>query len=484
VVRIGSALVDPTDLAFAGVARQAELIRSGEITSRELVELYLGRIERINPEINAFNVVFSEPALAEADAADARRAGGEQAPLLGVPIAVKDNLDIAGYVTSFGTGCYDEPATQDAALIQRLRGAGAVILGKTTLPELAIVGFTETPTWGITRNPWDPNRTTGGSSGGSAAAVAAGLVGAATASDGAGSIRIPAANCGLFGLKPQRDRVTLAPDSEHWHGMSVFGFVTRSVLDTALLLDVVTSGEQMATAPPPPERPFAGAAAADPGKLRIAYSAKPIRGVVPPHYTDDVRRAFEQTIELLASLGHETTEVKIDFGQTMGNRFIATYLAGIRDEEATVPNKDRLEPRTRGFARLGKTLVSKGALAKAKGPGREADTARIDKLYESHDVLLTPVTGEPPVEVGKWDGKGALRTLLSMSRTYPYTPPWNHTGQPAASVPSGFSDRGTPIGTMLIGRTNDEATLLSLAAQIESARPWADRRPAIAASQA
>jgi amidase len=472
--------VDPVDLAFAGVARQAELIRSGEITSRELVELYLERIERINPQINAFTAVFTEPALAEADAADARRSAGEQAPLLGVPIAIKDNIDIAGYVTSYGTGCYDEPATEDAALVQRLRGAGAVILGKTSLPELAITGFTESKTWGITRNPWDTNRTVGGSSGGSAAAVAAGLVGAAHASDGAGSIRIPAANQGLFGLKPQRDRVTIGPETEHWHGMSVFGFVTRSVLDTALLLDVATSGEQMLSAPPPPERPFAGAAGSDPGKLRIAYSAKPIRGVLPPHYTDDVKRAFDGMIELLSSLGHDTAEVKIDFGQTLGNRFIANYLAGIRDEEAMVPNKERLEARTRGFARLGKMLVSKGALAKAKGAGRDADTARLDKLYGSHDVLVTPVTGEPPVEIGKWDGKGALRTLLGMGRTYPYTPVWNHTGQPAASVPAGFSERGTPIGVMLIGRTNDESTLISLAAQIEAERLWADRRPAIA----
>jgi len=470
--------MDPTDLAFAGVVRQAELIRSGQISSRELVELYLGRIERINPEINAFSAVFSDSALAEADAADARR--GEQGPLLGVPIAIKDNIDIAGYVTSQGTGCFDQPARKDAALVQRLRRAGAVILGKTTLPELAIFGFTESKTWGITRNPWNTTRTTGGSSGGSAAAVAAGLVGAAHASDGAGSIRIPAANCGLFGLKPQRDRVPLGPLTEHWHGMSVNGFVTRTVLDTALLLDVATAGEQMATAPPPPERPFAGAAASPPGKLRIAYSSKPIRGIVPPHYTEDVRRAFEETVELLASLGHETTEVKIDFGRTMGNRFIATYLSGIREEEATVPNKERLEPRTRGMARLGKTVVSKKALAKAIGSGREADTARLDRLYDDHDVLVTPVTGEPPVEIGKWEGKGALWTVLGMSRTYPYTPIWNHTGQPAASVPSGFSADGLPIGTMLIGRTGDEATLISLAAQMESERPWAGGRPPIA----
>ena len=282
-------------------------------------------------------------------------------------------------------------------------------------------------------------------------------------------------------MKPQRNRVPLGPLTEHWHGMSVYGFVTRSVLDTALLLDIATSGEQMASrGRPRPSDPSPARRPAPPGKLRIAYSAKPIRGIAPPHYTDDVKRAFEETVELLSSLGHQTTEVKIDFGRTMGNRFVATYLSGIREEEATLPNKNRLEPRTRGMARLGKRVVSKGALAKAIGPGREADTARLDRLYEDHDVLLTPVTGEPPVEIGKWEGKGALRTVLGMSRTYPYTPIWNHTGQPAASVPSGISDDGLPIGTMLIGRTDDESTLISLAAQMESEHPWAARRPPIA----
>lgn len=471
--------MDLVDLAFAGVARQAELIRSGDVSPRELVELYLGRIERIDPRLNCFVEVFAEQALAEADAADQRRANGVQAPLLGVPIAIKDNRDIRGFVTGNGSRAFDQPAVADSAIVARLHGAGAILLGKTTLPELAIPGFTESEATGTTRNPWHTDRTPGGSSGGSAAAVAAGLVGAAQASDGAGSIRIPAANCGLFGLKPQRDRVTLAPETQHWHGMSVNGFLTRTVLDTALLLDVATAGEQMATAPPPPERPFAGAAGSDPGELRVAYSTKPLRALAPPIVTDEVIGAVEETAELLRGLGHRVTEVAPAYG-TVGQRITARYLGGIRDEVAAVPDPSRLEARTRGYARIGRALVTKRALAKATTSGEQNDRERIGKLFESNDVLLTCTVGEPPVEVGKWEGEGALRTLLGMSRTYPFCPVWNHTGQPACSVPAGFTGDGLPLAVMIVGRPNDEATLLSLSAQIEAARPWAQRRPSLA----
>lgn len=473
--------MEPVDLAFAGVARQAELIRSGEVSPRELVELYLARIERIDPQINSFVEVFAVQALEEADAATRRRENGVQAPLLGVPIAVKDNVDVEGHVTGNGSRAFDQPASADAAIVARLRGAGAILLGKTTLPELAIPGFTESEATGITRNPWHTDRTPGGSSGGSAAAVAAGLVGAAQASDGAGSIRIPAANCGLFGLKPQRDRVTLAPAIEHWHGMSAAGFITRTVLDTALLLDVATAGEQMATAPPPPDRPFAGAAGSDPGRLRIACSTKPLRAVAPPLVTDEVKGAVASTAELLRGLGHEVTEAGPDYG-TVGQRITARYLGGISEDVAAVADQSRLEARTRGFARLGRAMVTKGALARAMTSGEEKDRERIGKLFESHDALVTCTVGEPPVEVGKWQGKGALRTLLGMSRSYPFCPVWNHTGQPACSVPAGFTADGLPLGVMIVGRPNDEATLLSLAAQIEAARPWAGRRPSLASS--
>ncbi len=224
---------DAADLVFAGIARQAALVRSGQISSRELVEACLGRIARLDPALNAFRVVLGERASAEAAQADARRGAGDERPLLGVPVAVKDVADVAGETTTHGTGAHGPAAVRDSELVRRLRAAGAVIVGKTHTPELALWGFTESATFGVTRNPWSPDRTPGGSSGGSGAAVAAGMVGAASASDGLGSIRIPAACCGLFGLKPQRGRVPLAPDDDHWHGLSVAGVLTRSVLDIA-----------------------------------------------------------------------------------------------------------------------------------------------------------------------------------------------------------------------------------------------------------
>src|SRR3954469_6042073 len=202
--------MDRSDLAFAGVARQAELVRAGEVSARELVELYLDRIERLDPQLNAFREVMAERAVAEADQADARRGSGDERPLLGVPMAVKDNMHVAGEVTANGGRAYGGPEAEDNGLVSLLRSAGAVLIGKTNLPELAIMGVTESTTFGMTRNPWNTDRTTGGSSGGSGAAVAAGLASVATASDGGGSIRIPAACCGIFGLKPQRDRVSLA----------------------------------------------------------------------------------------------------------------------------------------------------------------------------------------------------------------------------------------------------------------------------------
>jgi amidase len=465
--------VDGADLAFAGIGSQAELIRSREVTSRELTELYLDRIERIGPRLNPFTVVLAERALAEADAADAD--ADDDRPLRGVPIAVKDNVDLEGVVTSFGTGAFDRPAVADDELVRRLRAAGAVIIAKTTLPELAVCGFTETERWGVTRNPWDTTRTAGGSSGGSGAAVAAGLVGAAHASDGAGSIRIPAAFCGLFGLKPQRHRVPLRP-ADHWHGLSVAGCVTRSVLDTALFLDATINRRGENGAPPPPERPLAESARTPPGRLRIAISAKPLRMVAPPIVTDEVHRGLDDTERLLRSLGHEVFREDPAYGLA-GNNFVPVYLHGIHEEVAEVPHPERLEPRTRGFGRLGRLYAPLVPRARRAAVG---DAERINRIFERCDVLVAPTVGEPAIEVGRWQGKGALRTVLGMSRTYCFTPIWNQTGQPAAAVPAGFTDSGLPRSVSLVGRPADEPTLVSLAAQIEAERPWADRRPPVA----
>src|SRR5215212_7324205 len=293
--------MDDLDIAYAGIARQAELVRAGEVSPVELVELYLRRIERLDPQLNAFRIVFAERALAEARQAEGRSGAGGDRPLLGVPVAVKDNIDVADEVTTHGSRAYGAPAAADSEVVRRLRAAGAIVVGKTHLSELAIFPWTESAAWGMTYNPWSDERTAGGSSGGSGSAVAAGLVGAAYASDGGGSIRIPAAVNGLFGLKPQRGRVTLMPHPQHWHGLSQVGCVTRRVIDTALWLDAVAGpAPGDAHSAPAPERPFVEAASTPPGRLRIAVSTKPS---APARVKEPVRRAVEETADALRSLG-------------------------------------------------------------------------------------------------------------------------------------------------------------------------------------
>jgi amidase len=464
------------DFAFAGAARQAEMVRAGEISPCELVRLCLERIERFDSQLNSFRRLFADRALLEADQAEARLSTGDTGPLLGVPIAVKDCVDVGGDVTTYGTDGFVGPARADSEIVRRLREAGAIVLGKTTLPELAICGFTETATWGVTRNPWDPQRTPGGSSGGSAAAVAAGLVPIALATDGAGSIRIPAASCGLVGLKPQRGRVPLAPDLEHWNGLSAYNCVSRTVRDTALWLDVVSGGSAEPGAPPSPRRPFVESAATPPGRLRIAWSTAAPRAAAPPVISEIADGAVADTAELLRSLSHEVTRSDPDWG-AIGNNAVARYLRGIAEDFARVPYPERLERRTRGFARLGR-LIPDGLFERACR-AEAADAARVNAIFDSHDVLMTPVMGGTALPVRRWEGRGALQTVLGMSRFYPYCLPWNHLGNPAMSVPAGFAADGMPLAVQLIGRPGDEATLISLAAQLEAERPWADKRPPV-----
>lgn len=452
------------------------MVRAKEVSATELVGLYLDRIQRLDPQLNSFRVVLAEQAMLEAEQAEARVRAGEERPLLGVPIAIKDEVDVAGQVNTCGTDGFTEPAKADSEMVRRLRQAGAIIVGLTLLPEMAICGFTESATYGVTRNPWNPQRSPGGSSGGSAAAVAAGLVPIASAGDGGGSIRIPAASCGLFGLKPSRGRASLAPLVEGWRGMAVLGCLSRSVVDTALWLDVISGGSAEAEAPPPPDRPFVEAAKSPPGKLRVAYSTLAPRALIPPTVSEEAKQAVADGAELLRSLGHEVSPRDPDWGN-IGDTLSVRFLKGVAETVEEVPHPERLERRTRGFGRLGKLLPE--PLYQKAMERRPAEQARVNAIFDDHDVLMTPVMGGTALPVRRWEGKGALQTVLGMGRFYPYCVPWNHLGNPAMAVPAGFSPEGMPLSIQIIGRPGDEATLLSLAAQIEAERPWADRRPPI-----
>jgi amidase len=469
--------MDSVDLAFAGLARQAELVRAREVSPRELVDLYLERIERIDPKLNAFRVVLAERARAEADQAEGRLGAGDERPLLGVPVAVKDNVDLAGEFTGHGSAGHGGPKSEDSEQVRRLRQAGAIVIGKTHLPELAIFPWTESEAFGKTRNPWSTDRSAGGSSGGSGAAVAAGLVPAASASDGGGSIRIPAACNGLVGLKPQRGRVSLMPDAEHWHGLSVAGSLTRTVLDTALWLDAVAGpaggDADMAEAP---ARPFVESARTAPGQLRIAVSSK---SPIPLVRVDDAaKRAVRETADLLRKLGHDVVEHDPSYPDVRPS-FIPRWLRGIADDvNHLLDDPDRIEKRTRALAALGRR-IGDGGLRRA----RERERRMADKLQASvfgqFDVLLSPTVPHAPREIGRYDGRGWAWALMGAANTAPFTTPWNTTGQPALSVPAPSLEQGLPMGVQLIGRNSAEPTLISLGAQLEAEVGWADRRPPV-----
>ena len=460
--------MDTIDLAFAGAARQADLIRSREVSARELTELYLERIARLDPQLNAYRVTFAERALAEADQADARAKAGDRRPLLGVPVAIKDDCDVAGEATAMGTDAHGGPAAADAEVVRRLRTAGAVIIGKTHVPELTITPWTESPTYGVTRNPWDLHRTPGGSSGGSAAAVAAGLAGAALGSDGAGSIRIPAGCCGLFGMKAQNGRVPTAPQVEPCHGMAAWGPITRRVADSAVFYDAVKDGGPS----------FAEAAAREPGQLRIAVS------VGTPRLTG-VQADAEQiggvraVADKLRELGHEVIDREINYPPAVAANILARYLRGIADMARSMPQPERLSRRSRGYMRIG-SAVPLAAVARARAAAG-TDAERLNRVFEGGvDAVLTPMFTRRPPQVGEYEGRPAAWTLNGSIRFVPYCGAYNHTGQPAASVPAGFTPDGFPLAVQLVARPEGEPVLLSLAAQLEGALGWPDRRPPLA----
>jgi amidase len=454
--------MDQAELVYSGAAAQAEMIARREVSSREVVEACLARIERIDPRLNAFKEVYAEQALAAADDADRRVAQGDLSPLLGVPVAVKDELGVVGRVTGYGTTATERPAVLDSAVVRLLREAGAIVLGKTHLPELAIYGFTESASYGVTRNPWDVRRTPGGSSGGSAAAVAAGLVGIASASDGAGSIRIPAACCGLYGFKPSPGRTV---GGGGWGGLSVQGALARSVADSAWYVDLVAS---------PGAEPLTPSVGRAPGRLVVGVSTSPMRVGLRGRVAPEVAAAVRDTARVLADLGHDVREVDLPQDRA-AQEFSLRYLRAIHESAWLVEEPRRLEPRTRQLVRIGGMVPARVA-RRARAAG-ERDGGRLDTALRDIDLLLTPVTNRTPVEVGRWARRGGIRTVLGMSRVYGFTPLWNHSGRPAASVPAGIAPDGLPLAVQLVGRRGRDADVVAVSAQLEQARPWADRRP-------
>lgn len=463
---------DANGLAFAGLARQAEMVRDGDVTSRELVELHLERIQRFDGWLNAFRVVYWERVLEEADAADERRARGEGGPLNGVPIAIKDRFDVEGDVTTFGTVAHGGPAERDSEIVRRLRAAGTPILGKTQLPELAIWGMTESRGYGVTRNPWEPDYTPGGSSGGSAAAVAAGMAPVAAGSDSAGSLRAPAAACHLFGLKPQRGRISLMPEPEHWFGLSCAGCLTRTVLDTAVFLDAVAGpapGDRDVAEPP--ERPYADFARADPGRLRIALSLEP---PIPASLKQPNRDATRDLAEALRGLGHTVEEADPDYGN-MASLLVPRFLRGLHEQSTSMARPDRLERRSRVLGRIGRAMPRSAATsARAREPEHRK---RVFRIFDDYDLVLTPTAARPPAEIMAIEGHGAARALNRQWRHLPFSGVWNALGNPAANVPAAITKSGLPIGSQLVAPPNGEGTILSLAAQIEAATGWPERVP-------
>jgi amidase len=470
------------ELANLDAIAQSELVRRREVTPLELVDAAIGRIERWNPALNA----VVTPAFERAR--EAARGELPDGPFRGVPFLLKDlSAAWAGVrMTSGSAFLEDFVAPVDSVLVQRYRAAGLVFLGKTNCPEFGFLPTTEPALFGATRNPWDPERSPGGSSGGSAAAVASGMVPIAHGNDGGGSIRIPASCCGLVGLKPTRARITHAPLlGDVMGGLVVDHVLARSVRDSAALLD--------ATAGPAPGDPYAAAplacpllaeVGAEPGPLRVAWTARNPIGA-PVHR--DCVRAVEEAAALCEALGHDVEEAapSID-GDLLYDSFLAVWISGhawaiegMARATGQIPEADRFEPLTWALYRIGRGIPAAEYLLAVTALQRIA--REVAAFFARHDVWLTPTLAEPPVPLGTFDRRStdALSVFRRASEFVPFTPLFNATGQPAVSLPLHWSDAGLPIGVQVAARYGEEATLLRLAACLEAARPWADRTPPV-----
>ncbi len=465
---------------YRGALELAEMVRSGELSATELVGACLERIDEREPEINAFTFVAHEQALAEA----ASVGPGDERPFCGVPIAIKDNRMVAGMPLTICSDLFGAfVPTEDAYLVRRLRDAGFVIVGKTALPEMGILPTTESRRNGPTRNPWATDRTPGGSSGGSGAAVAAGMVPIAHGNDGGGSTRIPAACCGLVGLKGARGRVSHGPVSGHSF-LTVDGVLTHTVADTAAALDVLAGYEVGdATWAPPFDGSYVDAAERDPGRLRIGLAVNP---PLPDAEVDPIcEGAAREAGTLLTSLGHDVDEITPpwsvgdllpDFTRAFGPHVsIQTLIGGkLRGREATEEDVEPLTWTLYEHARETDTLSHLSAMGRLENVARS-----IVAFLDPYDAVLTPALARRPIPIGEVHGRGPepWDHYRRSGAFTPFTAIVNVTGQPAIAVPLYHGDDGLPLAVQLIGRPGREDVLLSLAAQLETAHPWADRRP-------
>jgi amidase len=472
------------DFAFLTTTELSDRMRRRELSPVELLNHCLQRIEQLDGELNAFVLILAEQALAQARESEDRLRRGQGRPLEGLPVPIKDNVAVAGARTTFSSRM--GPAfemTADAELVGRLRRAGAVFPGKTNLPEFGTIPSTEGTVHGACHNPWDITRTSGGSSGGAAVSVATGMVPIAHGNDGGGSLRVPAACCGLFSMKASRGRVPHGPfQTEDIGGLSSDGFISRSVRDNARFLDVIAgpvAGDPYSA--PPPVRAFEDEARTEPRSLRIAWTTTgPIDVPIHPSHAAAVRSAAE----LCASLGHDVEEATPDWHDdsivVLFLQLWASLIGSLVDNLVELGGDARtVEAHNAALHELGQEITANQLGVTLSKLHHYA--WRVCAFWEHFDVLLTPTLTEPPLALDalfELSGDDPLYPLNRAGVWIPFTPVANVTGQPAVNLPLSWHE-GLPVGIQAIGRLYDEATLYRLSAQLEAARPWEDRRPAI-----
>ncbi len=468
---------------FQSALDLAAAIKAKDISPLEVVQEYLGRIDRLNPQINAFIWRRDEELLAEARAATEALSRGDQlGPFHGVPIPIKDLNDVAGWPTTYGSKAAKGRISEiTSSVVEYFKEAGFLLMGRTNTPEIGTLLVTENDLYGATRNPWNLDHTPGGSSGGASAALAAGMCPIAHGNDGGGSLRIPGSCAGLVGFKPSRGRVPCGPPvvSDVMHGGAVEGVITRTVADTAALLDVMTRIDPLAWYnAPAPERPFAEEVGASPGRLRIAFTDVAPTGAP---VSEECKKALKQAVSTLEGLGHDVFEATPDWGEP--NELLAAFLTVWNTGTAYWPLEDwdQLEPCNAAMREISRNVDSITYLESLMHMQNYCRRL-VSAWGRDFDVLVTPTLATEPPRVGElFEGVeyDPLAPINNAAASAAFTPVFNSTGQPAVSLPLHWAESGLPIGVQFVGKPWGEAELIRLASQVETASPWADKRPPV-----